>query len=340
MSFNLILNQILKIMVIKNFAVLGYGNIGAIHLRNLMKHPKTEVKAVYSRSHKANLPKGINFYSSYEKLIEKEEIDAVLIATPTFTHKKIACFCAENGLDIFLEKPMALTLDECDNIINSVETNNVKFFIGHVLRFWPSYRYVRDFIFSLKSSLGDIHTFIAKRLSSFPWSEWFADEKKSGGVILDLSIHDLDYASWILGNVISISCKAKKIKRFDRKVFGKSNTSLIFQDDKKAKCTASWAEKKDFTFTTYGNIIGTRGNIEFNGERIFEGYSVEIIEKLKSDDGYYNELSHFIDCIINRYKNLSIVGEDGKNSVALCLAAIESANNNGKIIFLDEYLNY
>ena len=327
-------------MEIKKFGILGYGNIGAIHLQNLIKHPKAEVKAIYSRSYKANLPKGINFYTSYEKLIKKEKIGAVLIVTPTFTHKKIACFCAENGLDIFLEKPMALTLEECDNIINTTESNNVKLFIGHVLRFWPSYRYVRDFILSFKSSLGDIHTFIAKRLSTFPWSEWFADEKKSGGVILDLSIHDLDYASWILGNVISISCKAKKIKRFDRKVFGKSNTSLTFQNNKKAKCTASWAEKPGYIFTTYGNIIGTKGNIEFNGQGIFEGYSLEIIEKLESDDGYYNELSHFIDCITNRHKEVAIRGEDGKNSVAICLAAIESAKNKGKIIYLDDFLNY
>jgi len=326
-------------MVVKQFAILGFGNIGKTHLYNLIKHPNAEVKAIFSRSYKENIPNGINFYDSYRELIKSEKINAVIIATPTHTHEEISCFCAKNGIDIFLEKPMALTLESCDKIINAAEKKNVKLFLGHVLRFWPSYVHVRNFINSPKSNLGEITTFNAKRLSSFPWSIWFADEKKSGGVILDLSIHDLDYASWILGNAISIKCKAKKIKRFSKKVFGKSIISLTFQGGKKARCIASWAEKEDYPFTTYGNIIGMNGNIEFDGQGIFEGYSVGIIDKLESIDGYYNELSHFIDCTINRYKELAIMGEDGKNAVALCLAAIESANSNGKTIYMDEYLN-
>jgi UDP-N-acetylglucosamine 3-dehydrogenase len=325
-------------MEIRKFAVLGFGNIGYTHAQNIIEHPNALLTSIYSRSPKDNVPQGVNFYNDYEELIKLEDLDAVVIATPTFTHEKIACLCAENGLDIFLEKPMALTLEECDHIISAAYNANVKLFVGHVLRFWPSYFHVRNFVKSSKSTIGDIMEIEAKRLSTFPWSDWFADESKSGGVILDLSIHDLDYANWILGYFISISCKAKRIKQYGMKVYGKSITTLKFEKEKKAKIEASWAEKPDFPLTTYANIKGTEGNIEFNGEGIFEGYPIEIIEPLESYDGYYNEITHFIDCIINRDKNLAVNGEDGKISVAICLAAIESANNKGKEVFFDDFL--
>ena len=325
-------------MEIRKFAVLGFGNSGYTHSQNILEHPNALLTAIYSRSHKENIPQGVNFYNDYEKLINSEDLDAVVIATPTFTHKKIACLCAANGLDIFLEKPMALTLEDCDNIIDAAYSSNVKLFLAHVLRFWPSYFHVRNFIKSSKSTIGKIREIEAKRLSTFPWSEWFADESKSGGVILDLSIHDLDYVNWILGYFISISCKAKKIKQYGMKVYGKSTTILKFEKEKKAEVEASWAEKPGIPLNTYANVKGTEGNIEFNGEGIFEGYPIEIIEPLESFDGYYNEISHFIDCIIHRDKNLAVNGEDGKISVAICLAAIESANNKGKEIFFDDFL--
>ena len=325
-------------MEFKNFAVFGYGAMGLIHAQNIIEHPYGQLQAIFSQEPTENIPPGVKLYTSYEKLIESEKIDAVIIATPTFTHKDVACYCAEKGLDLFIEKPMALSIEQCDEIINAAEKNGVKLFVGHVLRFWPSYFHVKNYITSSKSTIGNVHTFTAERLGTFPWSDWFADQEKSGGVILDLSIHDIDYASWIFGSVVSVSCKAKKIKKYNKKVYGKSTTTLKFEKEKKAECKASWAEKPDFPFTTYGQILGTKGKIEFSGEGIFQEYPIEIIETLESYDGYYNELSHFIECISSKNKLLAVDGIIGKYSVAICLAAIESANKNGKAVYIEEIL--
>ena len=186
--------------------------------------------------------------------------------------------------------------------------------------------------------MGDIQEYNGQRLGTFPWSEWFADEEKSGGVILDLSIHDIDYANWIFGKPISITCKARKMKKHNMKFFAESTTTLYYGNNRRAFCEASWAEKPDFPFTTYAQIKGSNGQIEFSSEGIFKEYPIQVVQSLESYDGYYNELSHFIDCISNRTKQLAVDGNMGKLAVATCLAAIESAKKKGKKVFLDDIL--
>jgi len=318
--------------------ILGYGFIAKIHLENLNKLSNNKVISIFSTiDERNNIPEGINFYMDYKKMISHEELDAVLICTPTFTHQKIACDIIQQGIkNILLEKPMALNLDECNQILNMAQEYKTKILVGHVLRFWPTYGSVQEYLRSEDSKIGELQSIIAKRLQTFPWSKWFADQKKSGGVVLDLSIHDIDYALWLLGNPISVNCEAKIIKKHGLSVIGETTTIINFENNKTAECEASWAKPPDFQFHTYSKIEGTKDSIELDDTQIFDNNNLQISNVFNSDDGYNNQMEHFLKVVENKNEEFLVSGEDGKKAVKLCLGAIKSAMNNGKEIFIDE----
>jgi len=316
--------------------VIGYGYIAKIHMAILKIFPNVKVTSVFSRTEKkVRGHRNISFYKDYDKMLEKEKLDIAMITTPTHTHQEISCACAEKGIDIFLEKPMARNVIECDKIIDSMKENNIKLFVGHSLRFWSTYANVKYYLENNNSEIGTIQSISSKRLSTFPWSKWFADQKKSGGVILDLSIHDIDYILWILGIPISVSCKASKINKYGMDLFGESITNLNYQNAN-AECEASWAQPEDYELLMKTKIIGSDGYIEFDEEAIYNKEDLQIEDVYKSSNAYYNQLEHFFDVIANREKSFLVSPNEAKGAVKVCLASIESAENKGKEIFLED----
>jgi predicted dehydrogenase len=317
--------------------IIGYGHIAEVHIENLLKFPIINVAAIFSRTNKKiQISSEIPFYTDYKKMISEIDLDAVIISTPTYTHHEIACLCAEQGINIFLEKPMANTLENCDIILDSVKENKVRLFIAHVLRFWPSYGSVQKYIDEDRLNLGDIINIEGKRLTTFPWSKWFADQQKSGGVILDLSIHDIDYALWLMGKPVSVSCTGKKINKYNMDVYGEGLIKINFENDKIAKCEGSWAKPEDFQFYTYTKIQGSNDFIEFDGVQIYNNEKWNIQNQYNSEDGYYNQIQHFLEICLYKKAKFLVSGIDGRLAVKVCLAAIKSAEEKGKEIFLDE----
>jgi predicted dehydrogenase len=317
--------------------VIGYGYIAKIHMAILKIFSNVKVTSVFSRTEKkVRGHRGISFYKDYNKMLEKEKLDIAMITTPTHTHQEISCACAEKGIDIFLEKPMARNMIECDKIIDSMNENNVRLFVGHNLRFWQTYANVKNYLEKDNSEIGTIQAISSKRISTFPWSKWFADQKKSGGVILDLSIHDIDYVLWILGTPMSVSCKASKINRYGMNLFGESITNLNYQNVK-AECEASWAKPEDFELLMRTKIIGSDGYIEFDEEEIYNREDLQMEDMYKSANAYYNQLEHFFDVIVNREKSFLISPNEAKQAVKVCLASIKSAENEGKEFYLEDF---
>jgi predicted dehydrogenase len=270
-------------------------------------------------------------------MIQKEKLDIVIIATPTHTHKEIACYCAEQGFNIFLEKPMARTIDECDAIIDSIKDNGIKLFVAHSNRFIPTYGSVKSYLDRKNSTIGEIQSIVSKRLGTFPWSEWFANQSQSGGVILDLSIHDIDYCSWLMGQIDSVSCQASKIIKYNMEVFGESTTKLKSKKDKTAECEASWAKPADFQFYTRTQIKGSAGSIEFDSNKIYNNEKYGIQNIYKTDNAYFNQLDHFFDVIKSKNKEFLVSVSEAKEAVKICLAAIKSAENDGIEINLNAF---
>jgi len=320
--------------------ILGYGFMGKTHANNLLKIPNVQVSAIYSAIDEPNLPPNVTFHKDWKPLLDDANIDAVIIATPTFLHTEQAIYAVNKHKHIFIEKPMALNVEECDAILKAAKQNNIKVAVGHVLRFWPSYQAAKEAVQSRDTHIGDLKMIRARRYSGAPnWAKWFADEKLSGGCILDLSIHDIDFATWCFSaKAIEVYCEARRLTEIGFDNWGISFTTIKYEENKIAHCEASWAGTKNFPFSTDCEIMGTNGIIRFDSAhpipiKMYGEVAPEIQDPYDSD-GYMKEMIDFITALQNN-TSPSVSGEDGRYAVAICCAAIKSAHEKRPILMAE-----
>ena len=128
-------------------------------------------------------------------------VDVVDICSPTDTHLDYIEQAAQVGVAVVCEKPLGRTKAEADAAVEACATAGVPLLVAHVVRFFPEYAAARDRV--LQGDIGDVATIRLDRSTYFPMREgsWFSDHERSGGVVLDLMIHDVDYARWVAGDV-------------------------------------------------------------------------------------------------------------------------------------------
>ncbi len=181
------------------------------------------------------------------ELVAQADIDAVVIATPTDSHLDLARAAAQAGKHIFCEKPLARTLADGAALIEVCERAGVQLAVGQVLRYFGAY-FVAQFV-AQSGELGALERVEASRGGPFPTvaSGWYADTARSGGVALDLMIHDFDWARWLFGPIAEISAHSPVPHRVVAEVrFSSGATGQI---------TGSWAETTPFhtTFVLHGS---------------------------------------------------------------------------------------
>ncbi len=185
--------------------VIGAGRIGKIHASNIVKNfPDVEVKAVadiYAEQVKdwaAGL--GIqHVYSDYKKIIEDKEIDAVIICSSTDTHSQITIEAAQAGKHIFCEKPIDYDVDRIHQALDAVKKAGVKFQVGFNRRFDHNFKKVRELI--QNGSIGELQ--IVKVISRDPAPPPAEYVKVSGGMFLDMTIHDFDMVRYLTGSEVT-----------------------------------------------------------------------------------------------------------------------------------------
>jgi inositol 2-dehydrogenase len=140
------------------------------------------------------------FYTDYHELLRRDDIDAVVIVTPTATHAEVIQAAAAAGKHIFSEKPLAQTLESCDQAIAAVEQAGVKLQLGFMRRFDPAYIMAKQRI-----DAGEIGTPVMFRSTSRDpkrTSLEFARRENSGGLIMDMGVHDFDLARWLMSSEV------------------------------------------------------------------------------------------------------------------------------------------
>jgi len=141
-----------------------------------------------------------NWFSSAEELLAGGNADAVVVSTPHHTHKPLTILAAEAGKHIFCEKPMALTADECYDMIEAARRNGVKLMVGHKRRLRPQYAKV-----AALARAGEMGQPVAINISGWHWEEWWGRwwtrKESCGGTLHAGGAHDIDYMRFILGEV-------------------------------------------------------------------------------------------------------------------------------------------
>ncbi|MBV9266734.1 MAG: Gfo/Idh/MocA family oxidoreductase, partial [Acidobacteriaceae bacterium] len=204
-----------------NIGVAGLGFMGQTHLGIYSKLPGVNVVAAYTRtpgdrkaSSTGNLGRPqpaydlsrVRKYYRWQELIDDSTIDAVDICLPTDQHAPVVMAALAAGKHVFCEKPMALNENECDRMIAARNDSGRTLMVGHVLRFFSEYEYLKEAARSNEHREILSATFI--RSCGVPdWSDWLIDENRSGGAILDLLIHDVDQILELFGMPERVTAK-------------------------------------------------------------------------------------------------------------------------------------
>jgi len=320
--------------------VVGCGFMGATHAAGYSANKDAEITGFVDVVPKARRRLAGEFggetYASLEEGLASEEADVVDICLPTdlnFEHVRIA---ARAGKHIMLEKPIALDVATADAMIRETRKKKLVFMVGHVLRFWPEYVTIKKLIDSGK--LGRVVTAEAVRLCESPvWSPWFLEGKKSGGGILNLGIHDIDFLNWVFGKPRTVLAAGEKARGG---VYNDLETLLRYPKNVAASVKTCMTMPKGFPFTMMLRVRGTKGTVEF----IFRaggnletrgGAQSELMfypergrparPKVKDADGYREEVAYFVNCVRRGKQPEIATGADAKLALKVALAAAESA---------------
>ena len=197
-------------------AILGFGGIARLHYTAYCQLQKEglplrvadvctkDVESVYTPirinfdADTESLDPEIPVFSDMEEMLARVDFDLVDICLPTFLHASAAIRMLEAGKHVLCEKPMALSAADCEAMVAAAHKADRRLMIGHSARFNGYYRFLHDTIAA--NDLGRLYHLRLERLSEFPaWSPDFARIDKTGGCLLDMQIHDLDLAFYLLG---------------------------------------------------------------------------------------------------------------------------------------------
>jgi len=319
--------------------VAGLGRIGRIHLDNLLEINNVEVIAVMDPSSEAlkyAIGKDVQKrLKNYIDLLKIKELEAIVICTPTNTHADYVEIAAKAGKHIFCEKPLDLNMKRIKNVLEIVKTSKIKLMIGFNRRFDKEFCKVKDSVKNGK--IGD--PYLVKITSRDPAPPSLDYIKNSGGLFLDMTIHDFDMARFIVDKEIEeVYARGEALTDIAISEVGDIDTAVIiikYFDSTMAVIDNS--RKAAYGYDQRLEVFGSKGMIQANNvmidnnnlftkngvnsslpmnfflERYAEAYKIEIID--------------FVNTVLNN-KIVSVSGYDGLKSLQIGLAAKKSLEIN------------
>lgn len=319
--------------------VIGIGNMGKHHARIYHEHDDVELAAISDIDENLGmkLSKQYNckYYNNYVDLLKDKEISAVSIVVPTKLHKKVALDAIRYKKNILLEKPIAETIEDANEIIKSAKKSGIKLFIGHIERFNPAVQKLKQVI--SEGRIGKVTSIIARRVGLPP------SKINDTNVLLDLAVHDIDIINYLLEKEPEI-------------VNATSYNSVIASTKDRAEIFLRHGDVTSFIQVNWITpikirnlaITGTSGYAELdyinqhltlytngssNGSLIFDNYD-EFLRKFSPDkieigiskeEPLRNEIKEFLNCIANNIKPMM----SGEEAVLALKIALEAINKNG-----------
>jgi predicted dehydrogenase len=276
-------------------------------------------------------------YSNYDEMLEKEQLDYVDIALPTYLHADATIKALNKGMHVLCEKPMALNPQECQAMIDAAEENDRKLMIGHCLRFWPAYEYLKEVVEEEKFGkvLGG-YFFRGGTTPKWSYENWLLRKEKSGGALLDQHIHDIDTINWLFGMPEAVSTVGRNV--IEGSGYDIVSTHYFYKDGKVITAEDDWVLNGDFGFDMRfrvnfekGNIVYEKGVLKVNPN---DGES--FTPELSTDNGYYREIKYFASAVLNDTPIEVATPVSSMETIIIAMAEMESADNCGKHVTLSK----
>ncbi len=320
-------------------AILGGGFMGASHAANYRAlgdrvHVKTVASRLSDRAAAVADSVGAELIDDLQSAVRDPVIDAVDICLPTPLHREFAEAAFAAGKHVMLEKPIALMLEDADAIVAAAERSGRLLMVALVLRFWPEYVELQRRLSG--GELGRALSVSTVRLSPpADWNDWMADPGKSGGVPVDLLIHDFDQMNWLLG--------------MPRRVFARAPhpnhvLAVVEYDDATGMAEGSMAMPKAYPFSSNVRVLAEGGVAEYafsaapaegggnvgaseapRGLQLYlRARSEPVSVPVEPADPWGPEIEYFVECVEQGRAPEQGTGAQARAALAVSLAAARS----------------
>ncbi|MEO9004960.1 MAG: inositol 2-dehydrogenase [Ginsengibacter sp.] len=327
-------------------ALMGMGRIGKIHFNNIQHQlPGAEIVAVADPYYDKAFTETYNeviFSENPDEVIALPQVDAILVCTPTSSHADLIEKGIKNGKHVFCEKPMDLSLERTTALTDMAREAGVKLMLGFNRRFDPDFRQafqsVRD------GKIGDVQ--IVKITSRDPGPPPIDYIKNSGGLFMDMAIHDFDMARYIMGKEV-VEVFSKGLNIIDKEIGAAGDidtalTTLIFEDGTYAVIDNS--RKASYGYDQRLEIFGSGGmiqvennlhnrNVLYNEEGIHHALPLDFFMD-RYAKSYLKEIELFIDALVND-KEMPAGGIDGLKATQIAYAAKRSVESGQPVKLSD-----
>ena len=312
--------------------LIGCGFMGGMHAACYAALANEGVKVVAVADPRKDfaeklMGEGVAYYETGMELIEKADVDVVDVCLPTDLHVAHAVAAMKAGKNVFVEKPICLTEEEMELIQKTEAETGAKVQVGQVIRQWTEYKWLKEVVDS--GVYGKVLCAEFNRISSRPeWASdnWLHTVSRSGGVAVDMHVHDVDFVRYILGDPDTVKAQAY---RDEEGVIQHINALYGYGNNVSVAIQAGWNYPATFPFTATFRVKFEKATVIHNGGVTVypnegEAFQPKMEEEFQGDNdiggnvsslgGYYNELKYFVE------------GLQGKNdlSVATVKEAIAS----------------
>ena len=317
--------------------LIGCGFMGGMHAACYEALAALDVKVTAVADVRPEFAKklageGVAIYETGMELIDKADVDVVDICLPTHLHTAHAVAAMKAGKNVFVEKPICIQEDEMALLLTTEKETGAKVQVGQVIRQWSEYMWLKQAVES--NVYGKVLHGHFRRLSSFPawaWENWLHQVEKSGGLAIDMHIHDVDFVRYILGDPDTVKAQAY---RDEKGVIQQINALYGYGNNVSISVEAGWNYPVDFPFTADFRVKFEKATVVFSEGVLTlylnEGGVVvpELAKEFQGDNniggnvsslgGYYNELKYFVE------------GLQGKND--LSIATVREAIASVKLV--------
>ena len=328
--------------------VVGTGFMGGMHTNCYAAAAGAQLVAVSDvrreLAEQLAKPSKAAVYTDAEKMFAEAGLDMVDICLPTHLHCEYVVKAAKAGLHVLCEKPIATSVAEANKMITATKKAGVQFMIAQVIRFWPEYMLLKKY--ADEGTLGKLISLQMARVSPRPtwsWKNWLQDAKLSGGALIDLHIHDADFARYLLGEPLAIQVSGTKRRGCWDHIF----VNYIYKNAV-AQAEGAWDFPAQFPFCMSYRALFEKGTLDYNCNNSpslmlypADGGKPKAIRPPKarvgttasggniSDlGGYYNEIKYFIDCLRKGEKPTITTPEDARDSLALAIKELKAAERS------------
>jgi predicted dehydrogenase len=271
---------------------------------------------------------GITTYDDWHKLLADPELDMVDLCVPTKLHREITVAALRAGKHVLCEKPMALTVEDCDAMLAAAAESKGKLMIAQCIRFWPEYVYLKRVLD--EGRLGGLKALSLRRQASEPdytLGNWSMDPNVSGGAILDLHVHDVDFAIHLLGKPRSVCAQGY---RRENGAVDRIHALWHYEPDLVVELQGYWDIPAGFGFNMGFTAVFEKGAVVWDMDStrpltIYTRGAEPVIPEVTGPEGYFVEIDYFLGCIERDEEPRLSTPEESRDAVAIALAEKESA---------------